>query len=557
MGSTSDSHWELPNADALSVASLLDAAAASRAERVASTPQMSFTGSSASTATQPMAKAHAIPPAPTPASSRSSAGDDATARPPEPRSGADQSLEAVVDAMIASGGDNPAAPASDDDDTIHGTGMRKRGRPQGSKNKPYTGPPRKRKGRSHDDDWQQGHHSLQPNVRMVCLAGIDKRTGAASKGCGMVLPPESVRWVTANSVKHVPDGVPCAVIWTHGGGCPGGGAFRPAHLRAGYAEADASGDISAWVAITAQEEQPHVGQTAGYRLHDGTDFNRDQNGEYKKRGKAKRADESEPEARADEAQPGAVAHSAAEATAQSEAHAQRARLAANERWAPALPPPAAALSAPSAAAAAAAAAAASAATAPATVVAPPHAPYLPHLAVPYAAPPLPAVAPAVMAVPLESVVPFPESQLPPPPHSHMSARCPPAEPNYGGFGQSLSQARLAASSSLGPPAVLPAPSALAAAAAAMAPAILPTGRALHTACADSRGGGYGAASRAAAAPAASAYTPWAEGELDAAELLVRAADLHALTEGYPEPEPINTTAGLGAITPGRYADQYI
>mgnify|MGYP004240934555 CR=1 FL=1 len=28
----------------------------------------------------------------------------------------------------------------------------------------------------------------------------------------------------------------------------------------------------------AQDEQPHVGQTAGYRLHDGTDFNRDKNG---------------------------------------------------------------------------------------------------------------------------------------------------------------------------------------------------------------------------------------------------------------------------------------
>ena len=26
-------------------------------------------------------------------------------------------------------------------------------------------------------------------------------------------------------------------------------------------------------------------QTAGYRLHDGTDFNRDKNGDYKKRGK--------------------------------------------------------------------------------------------------------------------------------------------------------------------------------------------------------------------------------------------------------------------------------
>ena len=81
---------------------------------------------------------------------------------------------------------------------------RKRGRPPGSKNKPHAGPPKTRKGRSHDDDWYQGKFSLQPNISMVCLAAIDKATGHASRGCGMVLPPESNRWVAAKKVKHEP-----------------------------------------------------------------------------------------------------------------------------------------------------------------------------------------------------------------------------------------------------------------------------------------------------------------------------------------------------------------
>ena len=38
----------------------------------------------------------------------------------------------------------------------------------------------------------------------------------------MVLPAESIRWVAAKKVKHVAEGCPCAVVWTHGGGCPGG-----------------------------------------------------------------------------------------------------------------------------------------------------------------------------------------------------------------------------------------------------------------------------------------------------------------------------------------------
>ena len=546
MDTASDTQWEqLPSADA--VASLLGAAAASSAERVAACSQMSFmrpcTGCAPSTSvpTQPTPRAHATPPAPTPTISSSSAGNGAATRPP---GGTDRSLEAVVDAMVASGSGSSAAPASDVNDVVNGTALRKRGRPQGSKNKPYEGPPRKRKGRSHDDDWNQGHHSLQPNVKMVCLAGINKKTGAASKGCGMVLPEGSVRWVTADNVKHVPDGVPCAVIWTHGGGCAGGGAFRPARLRADYAGADASGDISAWVAIDKQEEQPHVGQTAGYRLHDGTDFNRDINGEYKRRGKDRRSLGEVPlEEAATDMEATALLQSATEAAAQSGAQAQRVRLSAHATQTTALPPP------PAASSAAAAAAAAAAAPAPAAI-APPPAPYSAHFHAPYPAP-YPAVAPAVTAVPLESVVPFPESQLPPPPHFHMSTRfLPGGEPSYTpGFDASLSQARRGASSR-GPPAVLPAPSALAAAAAAMAPAILPTGRALHTACSESQGrGGY----RTAAAPASSAYAPWAEGDLDAAELLVRAADLHALTEGYPEPETLHA----GTITPGRYSNDYI
>ena len=68
---------------------------------------------------------------------------------------------------------------------------RKRGRPLGSKNKPHVGPPKSRKGRSHDDDWSQGRFSLRPNISMVCLAAIDKRTGLATRGPPPTSPPTS------------------------------------------------------------------------------------------------------------------------------------------------------------------------------------------------------------------------------------------------------------------------------------------------------------------------------------------------------------------------------
>ena len=88
----------------------------------------------------------------------------------------------------------------------------------------------------------------------------------------MVLTPEKIRWALANKVAHVADGCPCAVIWTHGGGCRAGrdGLFRPAVLRPDW-KGDASPDsnIHAWRAVLAQEEQAHVGQYSGYRLHSG------------------------------------------------------------------------------------------------------------------------------------------------------------------------------------------------------------------------------------------------------------------------------------------------
>ena len=87
----------------------------------------------------------------------------------------------------------------------------------------------------------------------------------------MVLTPKKIRWVLANQVPHVAEGCPCAVIWTHGGGCPAGrdGLFRPAVLRPGWKGAPPEGDIRAWRAVYSQDQQPHVGQYAGYRLHSG------------------------------------------------------------------------------------------------------------------------------------------------------------------------------------------------------------------------------------------------------------------------------------------------
>ena len=93
-----------------------------------------------------------------------------------------------------------------------------------------------------------------------------------ASGCGMVLTPEKIRWAFANKVAHVADGCPCAVIWTHGGGCRAGrdGLFRPAVLRPDWmGDASPDGNIQAWRAVQAQEEQPHVGQYSGYRLHSG------------------------------------------------------------------------------------------------------------------------------------------------------------------------------------------------------------------------------------------------------------------------------------------------
>ena len=94
---------------------------------------------------------------------------------------------------------------------------------------------------------------------------------ATRPGCGSVLTPDKIRWVLANQVAHVTESCPCAVIWTHGGGCPAGrdGLFRPAVLRPGWKGAPPDGNIRAWRAVQAQEEQPHVGQFAGYRLHSG------------------------------------------------------------------------------------------------------------------------------------------------------------------------------------------------------------------------------------------------------------------------------------------------
>ena len=88
----------------------------------------------------------------------------------------------------------------------------------------------------------------------------------------MVLTPEKIRWALANKVAHVADGCPCAVIWTHGGGCRAGrdGLFRPAVLRPDWkGDTSPDGNIHAWRAVLAQEEQPHVGQYSGYRLHSG------------------------------------------------------------------------------------------------------------------------------------------------------------------------------------------------------------------------------------------------------------------------------------------------
>ena len=95
---------------------------------------------------------------------------------------------------------------------------------------------------------------------------------ATRPGCGCVLPPDRIRWVLARGVARMADGCPCAVIWTHGGGCPAGrdGLFRPAVLRPDWkGDASPDGNIHAWRAVSAQEEQPHVGQYAGYRLHGG------------------------------------------------------------------------------------------------------------------------------------------------------------------------------------------------------------------------------------------------------------------------------------------------
>jgi hypothetical protein len=197
------------------------------------------------------------------------------------------------------------------------------GRPYGSSNKV--------KGRR-EGQWHQGKYELQPGVSMVCLAAVDKETGHAQRGvhpspctretggghtlsshpsprltsrsvhaqrlhlsrpampalprltpplilrsatrpgCGCVLPPDRIRWVLARGVAHVADGCPCAVIWTHGGGCPAGrdGLFRPAVLRPDWkGDASPDGNIHAWRGVQAHEEQPHVGQYAGYRLHGG------------------------------------------------------------------------------------------------------------------------------------------------------------------------------------------------------------------------------------------------------------------------------------------------
>ena len=204
------------------------------------------------------------------------------------------------------------------------------GRPYGSTNK-VNG----RKvlfGKQNKGQWHLGKYELQPGVSMVCLAAVDKETGHAQRGvhpspctretggghtlsshpsprltsrsvhaqrlhlsrpampalprltpplilrsatrpgCGCVLPPDRIRWVLARGVAHVADGCPCAVIWTHGGGCPAGrdGLFRPAVLRPDWkGDASPDGNIHAWRGVQAQEEQPHVGQYSGYRLHSG------------------------------------------------------------------------------------------------------------------------------------------------------------------------------------------------------------------------------------------------------------------------------------------------
>ena len=87
----------------------------------------------------------------------------------------------------------------------------------------------------------------------------------------MVLSAEKIRWVLAKQVPHVAEGCPCAVVWTHGGGCPAGrdGLFRPAVLRPGWKRAPPGGDFRAWRGVQTQEQQSHVGQYSGYRLHGG------------------------------------------------------------------------------------------------------------------------------------------------------------------------------------------------------------------------------------------------------------------------------------------------
>ena len=96
---------------------------------------------------------------------------------------------------------------------------RKRGRPPGSKNKPRVGPPKTRKGRSHDDDWYQSKFALQADVAMVCLAAVDKRTGFASRGATRPPPythqphrcrtPLTLSYATAQARPPRPSMVPC------------------------------------------------------------------------------------------------------------------------------------------------------------------------------------------------------------------------------------------------------------------------------------------------------------------------------------------------------------
>ena len=71
--------------------------------------------------------------------------------PLEPHEGSDASqpyeaVQAVVETMATHGVEATGAGQAQQ-------ATRKRGRPAGSKNKPHAGPPKARKGRSHDDDW--------------------------------------------------------------------------------------------------------------------------------------------------------------------------------------------------------------------------------------------------------------------------------------------------------------------------------------------------------------------------------------------------------------------